>query len=89
MRKKMKRIADAMKALILLIVFLGITLVVCGQPQPGKNGDGSDTDGEPLSGSAPIGSGLTVLLILGAGYAAKKVYNAGKKPERDEKEELS
>jgi hypothetical protein len=29
------------------------------------------------------------LLVLGAGYAAKKVYNVGKKLESDEKKELS
>ncbi|MFC1731783.1 hypothetical protein ACFL6I_15805 [candidate division KSB1 bacterium] len=44
-----------------------------GQPgPPPQHGDPGD---HPVGGSAPIGSGLIILLVLGAGYGSKKVYD--------------
>ncbi len=40
-------------------------------PDPG----GSPGTGPALGGSAPIGGGLGILLVLGAAYGGKKVYN--------------
>ena len=42
-------------------------------PDPGTGGGGS------LGGSAPVGSGLVILFILGLAYGGKKFYTIGKK----------
>ncbi len=34
---------------------------------------------QPTGGGAPIGSGIIILLSLGAGYGAKKIYDVRKK----------
>jgi len=46
-------------------------------PPPGGPG-GGDT---PIGGAAPIGSGLVMLISMGAAYGAKKVYDARKRLE--------
>lgn len=45
-------------------------------PPPGPGG----TD-VPIGGTAPVGSGLIILISMGAAYGAKKVYNARKRLE--------
>ena len=49
------------------------------QPAPNNGGiGGGNTNGGPIGGSAPGGGapigGLSILLLLGAAYGAKKVY---------------
>jgi hypothetical protein len=39
---------------------------------PGGNGN------QPVGGGAPIGAGIGFLLVMAAGYGAKKVYDARK-----------
>lgn len=55
---------------------------VSAQPRPDNNSDGSQVSGPPIGGgnggSAPIGGGLFILLAMGAGYAARKLYIARK-----------
>jgi len=46
-------------------------------PPPGGPG-GGDT---PIGGPAPIGSGLVMLISMGAAYGAKKVFDARKRLE--------
>ncbi|HEX7411683.1 MAG TPA: hypothetical protein VF298_06030 [Bacteroidales bacterium] len=65
-----------------ILLSLFITLVVLADPPapPGGNGGPGST---PVSGGgtpvgAPIDGGLFILLALGAGYGAKKVYNLRK-----------
>lgn len=41
-------------------------------------GGGAGGGSIPIGGSAPIGSGLVMLLAMGLGYGAKKVYDARK-----------
>ena len=61
-------------AILTISLFAGISTVNADNnppnppqaPQPGDH---------PIGGSAPVGSGLVILLGLGAGYGAKKVYN--------------
>jgi hypothetical protein len=36
-----------------------------------------------LRGGAPIGSGLTILLLLGAAYGSKKLYDLNKEKLED------
>ncbi len=42
---------------------------------PGSHGQ---TGNQPVGGGAPIGSGLLVLAMMGAGYGAVKYYNRRK-----------
>jgi hypothetical protein len=44
-------------------------------PPPGEHGQ---TGNQPPGGGAPIGSGLLVLAMMGAGYGAVKYYNRRK-----------
>jgi len=69
--------------IVLLTVFL-ITFTVAlnslmAQPMPGGDPSGGGGNPPPVGGFAPIGSGLVILLALGAGYGSKKVYDARKK----------
>ncbi len=56
-------------------------LLAQGPPEPpGDPGEG----GGPVGGSAPIGSGIAILLTLGAAYGGRKVYKAFKNQELEE-----
>ena len=45
-------------------------------PPPDSHGQNGN---QPTGNGAPIGSGIIILLSLGAGYGAKKIYDARKK----------
>ena len=46
------------------------------QPLPNQNGDGTDVpNNAPI---APIGSGIAILMVLGAGYGTKKFTIIGR-----------
>jgi len=47
-------------------------------PPPPEGGHGQGGSQVP-GGGAPVGSGITILLALGAGYGGKKVYNTRKR----------
>jgi hypothetical protein len=67
-----------MKKLIVLSVlaiFFSLTLLAQAPPPPPSN---AGTGGGPVGGSAPVGSGLVLLITLAAGYGAKKVFNSKK-----------
>ncbi len=71
----------AIKIVTLTVFFITFTVAlssVFGQPMPGGD-PSSGGDNPPVGGYAPIGSGLIILLSLGAGYGSKKVYDARKK----------
>ncbi|HBZ65336.1 MAG TPA: hypothetical protein DEO70_00745 [Bacteroidales bacterium] len=74
-----------MKKNILKLIVTGIIVVapalMIAQPPPSLNSSGTAVDGNPIKGggSAPIGSGIALLLTLGAGYGAKRIYDARKK----------
>ncbi len=75
----MKRIFKLSAALI-TITLLTINLSFAQTPPP-PNGDGGAPSGDntPVGGGAPIGGGLLILVALGAGYGAKKVYDYKKR----------
>ncbi len=54
----------------------GIALMSQTPPPPPDN---PSSGGGPVGGGAAIGSGIAILLALGAGYGAKKVYDFRKK----------
>ena len=47
-------------------------------PPPPPSGHGAGGNQEAGGGGAPIGSGIGILLALGAAYGGKKVYTAYK-----------
>jgi hypothetical protein len=60
------------------ILMLGIILVSPafgqnGDPPP-PPGDHGSTQNQPPGGGAPLGSGVAVLLALGAAYGGRKLY---------------
>jgi len=71
----------AIKIVLLTVFFITFTVAlnsVIAQPMPGDDPSGIP-DNPPVGGYAPIGSGLVILLSLGAAYGSKKVYDARKK----------
>ena len=73
----------AIRILLLTVFFITFTVALnslLAQPMPDDFGDPStDPNNAPVGGYAPVGSGLVILLALGAGYGTKKVYDARKK----------
>lgn len=59
-------------------MFLSLSLSAQQPPHPSQNGDGSNVGGAPVGGAAPIDGGLSLLLLAGAAYGARKVYNLKK-----------
>lgn len=65
---------------IVLFSSLVIPMLTFAQPRPGQNSGGTNVGGNPIGGgAAPVGSGIALLLALGAGYGAKRIYDARKK----------
>lgn len=71
----------AIKIVLLTVFFITFTVALnslIAQPMPGGDPTSSGTNA-PVGGYAPVGSGLIILLALGAGYGTRKIYNARKK----------
>ena len=75
----MKRIIINL-VVIVFFTLLSTTAVLASAPPPPPPG-GPGTGELPIGGSAPVGSGLVILLSMGAAYGAKKVYQLRKKEE--------
>ncbi|MBW7848395.1 MAG: hypothetical protein H3C41_09990 [Bacteroidales bacterium] len=58
---------------LLLIIFIVVSSQLLSQGPPNPPGDPS-SGGGPVGGSAPIGSGIGILITLGAAYGGRKVY---------------
>lgn len=73
----------AIRILFISVLITAASLVfnsAMSQPLPGSDGNGgAPVGGTPVGGFVPVGSGLIILLALGAGYGTKKVYDARKK----------
>ena len=76
---------SSLKLLALGLILTGATLLTttikADNPPPPP---GHGTSGNVPGGGAPIGSGLAILLTLGAGYGAKKYYDSKKKKKLPE-----
>jgi len=57
------------------LITINFSLAQTPPPPPGDPSSG----GGPVGGGAAIGSGIAILLALGAGYGAKKVYDYRKR----------
>ncbi|MFK5856542.1 MAG: hypothetical protein QM503_10455 [Bacteroidota bacterium] len=66
---------------ILLTICLSSHITILSQvpDPPGEHGSGTNL---PAGGGAPIGSGLTILLGLGAAYGGKKIYEIRRNNKR-------
>ncbi len=77
-----------MKKIFLLVIFIagiilsGNILFAQGPPLPPATGHGGTTN--QSGGGAPIGSGIGILLALGAAYGGTKLYKAWKDKEEIE-----
>jgi len=69
----MKRLFKTTTIIIFLITINPYSLSAQDPPPPPPPGHGSG--GNVPGGGAPIGGGLLILVALGAGYGAKKVYD--------------
>lgn len=58
---------------------LGINVIAFTQPPPPPPEHGSGGNNAPAGGMAPVGSGLVLMLGLGAAYGGKKLYSAWKR----------
>ena len=71
----------SIKILLIALFALNTSLLFSqGAPPPPPSGHGSEIN-QPAGNTAPIGSGLGILLAMGAAYAGKKVYDFRKKLE--------
>jgi hypothetical protein len=75
-----------MRKSIISLIITGLLILVpviysnaSAPPPPPPPGPG--TGDVPIGGTAPIGSGLIILISMGAAYGAKKVYNVRKRIE--------
>ncbi|MHC1777568.1 MAG: hypothetical protein AB9834_19375 [Lentimicrobium sp.] len=66
----------------LAFAMIGLTTNIMAQPSPGGNAGGLEPGGPPIGGgTAPIGSGITLLLLMAAGYGIKRNFDAKNKLE--------
>ena len=65
------------KTLLAALPFLFMFSAAIAQGPPPPPGDHGSDDDRPVE-PAPIGSGLAILMAMGAAYGAKKVYDARK-----------
>ncbi len=79
----MKKILNTLAVCLILSATLLFSSDLFGQPQPaappppGEHGAGGDIPAG--GGPAPVGSGLILMLVLGAGYGTKKVFDNRRK----------
>ncbi len=63
--------------LSIVIAFFGLVSNVMAQPSPGGNQGGTTPGGPPIGGgTAPIGSGITLLVLMAASYGLKRRFDA-------------
>jgi hypothetical protein len=76
------KITDMKKAIKLLVIagiFLSLPLFSVAQTPPHpNNGGGAPIGNTPVGGAAPIDGGLSIMLLLGAAYGSRKIYQMKK-----------
>jgi hypothetical protein len=67
------------KSVIVAVMILSFPLLSLAQSPPHPNGGNAPGGGNsPVGGGAPIDGGLTIMLLLGAAYGSRKVYQMKK-----------
>jgi len=75
-----------MKKTILTIAIVISSICLYAQPVPPSGAGHGSGSNQPAGGGAPIDGGFSILLVLGAIWAAKKVYEIRKQhsPQTEE-----
>jgi hypothetical protein len=68
----MKRNILKSACLVCVMILFSMTVLAQNPPPPPENPTGTGGNNLPVGGGAPVGSGIAILLALGAGYAASK-----------------
>lgn len=84
----MKNIIKSLALLSLLTITLLIVKPAQAEPPKPPSGTGTSGNQGPQPSGAPIDGGLGILLALGAGYGAKKIYTVKKDKQGEKDEEL-
>ncbi len=73
---------------LVLLVFLSTALFADAPPPPGGDptGGGAGSNATPIGGGANIQGGILILIVLGLGYGAKKLYDAKMKVAVEDEE---
>lgn len=69
------------RAFLIIAMLAALPVFTFTQPLPYQNGNGSGVGQTPVG--APIDGGLSILLMLGAGYGATKLFELRKKVKED------
>jgi hypothetical protein len=62
-------------------LIFGFSIVGYAQPPDPPSGHGYGGDSPPGGGAAPVGSGIVMLLTLGAAYGSRKLHTAWNRRE--------
>ena len=68
------------RSVFLITMLVGLPLLIFAQPLPNQNGNGSHVGQTPVG--APIDGGLSILLVLGAGFGARKIASFKKQENK-------
>lgn len=79
----LKRIFTEMKKFIktlaiITLITVGTALMAQNPPHPNGGIDPTTGGNTPVGGGAPIGGGLIMMMIMGAAYGSRKVYQLKK-----------
>ncbi len=69
--------------LIVLFTLFAVAGYTQPPPPPGGSGGTGNSSSNKIGGSGPVGSGLFILLGLGAAYGGKKFYDIRKSKEEE------
>jgi len=64
--------------IILVLLFIITPIITLGSAPPPPPPGGPGTGETPIGGTAPIGSGVGILLVLGIAYGTRKMLVSGK-----------
>jgi hypothetical protein len=64
--------------LVILVLAFAPDLAGMAQPNPNKQPSGDPVNGGPVGGTAPIGSGLILMISMGVAYGIKKTTDKPK-----------
>ena len=67
------------RSFVIIAMLTALPVLLFSQPLPYQNGNSSTVGNTPVG--APIDGGLTILMLLGVGYGARKIYSIKKEKE--------